>query len=151
MPCQGLPDGLYLVKQSSAGKGVDHFGILDIGNLLGVPGADGINPVVVHQTPPRIRHDWFQNTGSWLALGRITDEPFAIARHRMALANPAYDLFGNNCEHFARFIATGVRESKQLQAAGWAVGLTALVLTAPDEAPPRRRRRAKRPATRRAA
>lgn len=118
MPYQGRPDGLYLVMQKSPTKGVDHYGILDIGNKLLVQGADGINPVIVHQCPPSIRADLLEGTGTWNILGRITDEQYAIARYKAALADPAYNLFGHNCEHFARFVATGVRESKQLQAAG---------------------------------
>ena len=86
--------------------------------------------VVVHQTPPGIKADWLQHTGEWRVLGRITDEPFAVARYRAALANPKYDLFGHNCEHFARFVATGVRESKQLQAAAVVAGLATLVMLA---------------------
>jgi len=38
VPYQGFPDGLYLVMQRSVGKGIDHYGILDIGNRLGVRG-----------------------------------------------------------------------------------------------------------------
>lgn len=140
MPYQNFADGLHLVKQRSAGKGVDHYGILDIGNRLQVQGADGINPVLVHQSPPGIQANWLQNTGAWKALGRIIDEPYAIARYHAALASSAYDLFGHNCEHFARFVATGVRESTQLQAAGWVAGLTALVIVASAEEPPRPRR-----------
>jgi hypothetical protein len=137
VPYQNLADGLYLVTQRSAAKGVDHYGILDVGNRLRVPGADGTNPVVVHQCPPGIRADWLQDTGAWEVLGRITDEPYAVARYHTALANPAYDLFGHNCEHFARFVATGVRESKQLQAAGWIAGLATLVIVASAEERPK--------------
>lgn len=118
MPYQGYLEGLYLVAQKSATKGVDHYGILDIGNRLAVQGADGINPVIVHQRPPSIQAEWLQGTGTWNVEGKITDERHAMARYRAALADPAYDLFGHNCEHFARFVATGVRESKQLQVAG---------------------------------
>lgn len=127
---QGYPDGLYLVVQKSPTKGVDHYGILDIGNNLEVTGADRINPVIVHQCPPGIRADWLQDTGTWNVLGKITDERYAIERYKAALANPAYDLFGHNCEHFARFVATGVRESTQLQAAGVVAGLAALAVVA---------------------
>ena len=130
MSYQGYPDGLYLVVQKSPTKGVDHYGILDIGNNLEVTGADGINPVIVHQCPPGIRADWLQDTGTWNVLGKITDERYAIERYKAALANPAYDLFGHNCEHFARFVATGVRESTQLQAAGVVAGLAALAVVA---------------------
>lgn len=130
MPYQGYLDGLYLVTQRSPGKAVDHYGILDIGDRLGVGGADGINPVIVHQSPPGIKAEWLQHTGEWRVLGPITDEPYAIERYKAALANPKYDLFGHNCEHFARFVATGIRESKQLNAAAVVTGLAVLVMIA---------------------
>jgi hypothetical protein len=63
-------------------------------------------------------------------LGPVTDEQFALQRLKVAAANPDYDLFGNNCEHFARFVATGVRESTQLRAAVVVVGLAALTFFA---------------------
>jgi hypothetical protein len=130
MPYQGYVDGVYLVAQKSEEKGVDHYGVLDIGNRIRHPAIDGANPVVIHQTPPTIRFDWFQNTGAWRVLGKVTDEPFALQRMQAALANPAYDLFGNNCEHFARFVTTGARQSIQLQAGVVVVGLTALAILA---------------------
>jgi len=40
-----------------------------------------------------------------------------------ANSDPTYNLFGNNCEHFARYVTTGIKESKQLQTA---VGLISL-------------------------
>ena len=130
MPYQGHPDGLYLLVQRSEEKGVDHYGILDIGNRIGGPHVDGRHPVVIHQTPPSIRLDWLQGTGIWRVLGKITDEGHAIRRMRIAFLNPAFDLFGHNCEQFARFVATGVNESTQLQAIGFVVGLTALAIVA---------------------
>ncbi len=129
MPYNGLGNGLYLIKQNSQVKGisVEHYGILDIGNRLNLQ-AYGWSPVVIHQTPPRIRTDWLENTGEWTVLGRITDERYAIARINKALENDKYDLFGNNCEHFARFVATGKRESMQLQTAALLMGLIALIV-----------------------
>lgn len=126
MPYQGHPDGLYLLRQRSHTKGVDHYGILDIGPRLHYQ--QYLQPVVIHQTPPSIRCDWLQNTGEWTILGKIEDEAAAIARIHEALANPGYDLFGNNCEHFARFIASGRRESTQLQAAVVMAGAAALAV-----------------------
>lgn len=131
MPYQGLQDGLYLVKQKSQEKGVDHYGVLDVGNRIRHPHANGINPVIIHQTPPSIRIDWFESTkGDWAVLGRISDEAKATARLQQAFKNPLYDLFGHNCEHFARFVATGKKESSQLQAAGMMLGLAALTFVA---------------------
>ena len=126
MPYQNLQDGLYLLKKKSAQKGAEHFGILDIGNRMRNPGVTVNHPVIVHQTPPSIRVDWLQNTGIWQVLDRIVDEADAIQRMNAAFRNPSYSLFGNNCEHFARYVATGARESYQLQAAGLVAGLTAI-------------------------
>jgi hypothetical protein len=109
--------GLYLVKCAVEVKGkllVDHYGIVDVGNILGqLPPGDG-RSIVVHQTSPEIKKDWFE-PGDWLNLGTITDIEFAKQRFNEAIKNPKYDLFGNNCEHFARFISTGKRESLQIQ------------------------------------
>lgn len=127
MPYQNLNDGLYLVRQKSAAKGVDHYGILDVGNRIKHPQVIPVQPVVIHQRPPHIQLDWLQNTGEWMILGVITDEADAITRMNEAVENPNYDLFGHNCEHFARFVATGKRESTQIQVAVVLVGLAALV------------------------
>lgn len=130
MPYQGYEDGLYLVKQKSIDKGVDHYGILDIGNRIHHPNVDGINPVLIHQTPPHIKLDWLQDTGAWDVQGKITDEKMAIERIKHALKDPAYNLLGNNCEHFSRFVATGKRESTQVQAVVAMAGLAVIAIAA---------------------
>ena len=133
MPYQGYPDGLYLLKQPSAHKlGIDHYGIWDIGNRLRLQGTDGHHPVVIHQLPGGIQIDWFQDTGAWTVLGKVSDEMDALNRIKRAFADPTYRLFDNNCEHFARYIATGVKESTQIQAAGIIVGLATLVYLTRD-------------------
>ena len=116
MPYQNLEDGLYLVEQASNKNGipVTHYGVLDVGNILQHPEIDGTHPVVIHQTPPNIRADFLGNTGSWNISGKVTDVSGAIARVKEAIKNPAYDLFGNNCEHFARFVTLGQRYSNQV-------------------------------------
>jgi hypothetical protein len=128
MPFQGLEDALYLVAQRSPKKGVDHYGILDVGNNLGYVAAPA--PVVVHQSPPAIRADWLSVTGAWRVVWRIPDTAGALDRLRLALARPSYDLLGNNCEHFARYVATGKRESTQLHSAMVIVSLGSLVVLA---------------------
>ena len=132
MPYLNLEDGLYLIRRNSDKGGVHHYGILDVGNRIQNPMVHIENPVVIHQVPPAIRIDWLQNTGSWQDCWRITDEDYAIQRMKQAFNNPGYDLFGNNCEHFARYVATGVRESTQLQVVGVMAGLAALVWIASD-------------------
>lgn len=116
MPYQNLEDGLYIIEQPAEKNGIriTHFGILDVGNVLRHPNIDGSHPIVVHQTPPNIRADFLGNTGSWNIRGKIEDIAGAIERIKEAAKNPSYDLFGNNCEHFARFIAQGERYSSQV-------------------------------------
>ena len=116
MPYQNYPDGLYLLKQPSEKNGIaiDHYGIIDIGNVLDHPQLDGSHPVVIHQTPPNIRINWLKDTGHWNILGKVVDVPSAKMRLREAFTNPRYDLFGNNCEHFARFVAMNQHSSGQL-------------------------------------
>lgn len=128
MPYQGLQDGLYLVVQHSPEKGVDHYGVLDVGNNLRYLTA--IEPVVVHQSPPAIRADWLSATGAWQVADRIVDTAAALVRLRAALENPSYDVLGNNCEHFARYVAYGKRESGQVQGAVVVVGLIGLLIFA---------------------
>lgn len=130
MPNQQYPNGLYLLKQESETKCVDHYGILDIGNRINHSRAGRRRPVVIHQTPPSIRLDFLQDTGTWLVLGRIPDEEAAKSRINTAFKNPAYGWFRHNCEHFARYVATGRFESTQLQAACILAGfgLMALVI-----------------------
>jgi len=135
--------------QRSAEKGVDHYGILDIGNRRGAP-LDGPDPVIMHQRPPRITANWLYETGTWRVLYKIPDEDAALERLRLALYDPTYAVLRHNCEHFARFVAFGVWESKQVQAGGWVViGLITLAVMAPSEERSQLRRR--RPKVRRAA
>jgi hypothetical protein len=132
MPYENLQDGLYLLRQAAQKPGIHHYGILDVGNRICHPQVRGGQPVVIHQTPPTIRIDWLQNTGQWEIHLRITDEEEAIRRINQAFTTPTYNFFGNNCEHFARYVATGVRESTQLQSASFVAGLVALVWIAND-------------------
>jgi len=116
MAYQNLDDGLYLLTQESDGKSVDHYGILDAGNRLGIEEARfSRQPVVVHQRPPSIQWNWLRETGKWRVKGKIADEAMAKARIKKAARDPLYRLFSNNCEHFARYVAYGIRESWQVQ------------------------------------
>jgi hypothetical protein len=116
MPYQHLSDGLYLLRQWSPEKGVWHFGILDVGNRIKNRSINrGSQPIVIHQTPPTIKMEWLRETGAWEVLGRIADEKIALLRINEAAKNPTYDLFVNNCQHFATYVATGVRQSTQVQ------------------------------------
>jgi len=129
VPYQGYADGLYLVTQRSREKGVDHFAIIDIGNSFSLPEADGVNAVVVHLCRSGVVVEPLRHTGTWRVLEKITDEASAVERYHDAVADP-YKLFANNCEHFARFIASGVRESKQVKAVYFFTGLAVMAVAA---------------------
>lgn len=128
MPYQNLNDGLYLIKQPSHKVGIEHYGILDVGNTIQHPQANVLHPIVIHQIPPRIRMDWLKDTGNWNIVGEVKPEFLgqAIGRIKVAFKDPNYDLFCNNCEQFARFIVQGEKYSTQLR---W-VGGIALILVA---------------------
>lgn len=131
MPFKKFTDGLYLAKQKSRIKPnlIDHYGIIDIGNVLNHPQGNKKMPIVIHQAFPTIRIDWLCNTGKWNILGKVKDSKLSNAKFRIqkAIKNPKYNLFGNNCEQFARYVTTGIKESEQLQAAVGIVALGALL------------------------
>ncbi|MBI3754733.1 MAG: lecithin retinol acyltransferase family protein [Deltaproteobacteria bacterium] len=86
-------------------------------------------PIVIHQALPCIRVDWLSNTGRWIIMGKVVDNSLINAKKRIqqAIKNPKYGLFDNNCEHFARYVTTGIKESKQLQGAVAVIALGALL------------------------
>ena len=136
MPYYQYSDGLYLVKQKSKGKVkgiIDHYGIVDIGNQLNHPKVDGQQPIVIHQTPPRISFDWLQKTGTWEMVGKISNTDKAINRIYQALKYPKYDLFANNCEHFVTYVADGKKQSQQLRAVTIIAGLAVLAFAPWDK------------------
>lgn len=114
-----LPPGLYWIVRQSQKKGVEHHAVLDVGNCIGYPDVYPTSPIIVHQTPPQIRRDPYYGTGDWKIVMAIEDHANAIHRLRVACANPFYNTAANNCEHFARYVATGVRESHQVRAVGF--------------------------------
>jgi hypothetical protein len=123
-----ISSGLYLVRQYSPTKGVDHYAILDVGNRLEYDNAPW--PVILQLTPMGVQAAWLHGTGAWLVLYEVDDEMSAVARIRQAMSTPCYDLFGNNCEHFARYVATGKRESSQVQTAVVVAGVIGLIALA---------------------
>jgi hypothetical protein len=122
-PFSQFPEGMYLLKRPSTYPLIEHYGVLVTGNLVRELGINSVAPVVIQQTLPRARVDWAEATGNWNMVGQVLPPlvPFAMERVSIAFTNPNYDLFENNCEQFARFIAAGEKTSTQL----WAVGLGA--------------------------
>ena len=61
MAYQTVADGFYLLRQKSRDKGVDHYGILISGRWFEGMYISALDPVVVHQLPPRIRSSRTRN------------------------------------------------------------------------------------------
>jgi len=93
---------------------IEHFGIMDVGNRLRLEGIDSSRPVIVHQTPPRIRAESIRGDAEWTVVEKITDEEAARMRLLSALKKPSYDVIDHNCEQFAWFVAQDERKSPQL-------------------------------------
>jgi hypothetical protein len=130
IPISRLAPGLYLIMQTCANKGFHHYAILDVGNRLGYQDGPTRGPVIVHQTPPHPRRELANGTGVWKIVMKIADERHAWERLNEACTNPQYDALINNCEHFAKYVATGTRESRQVQVVGFVAAFVVLVLAA---------------------
>jgi hypothetical protein len=121
-----LPNrGLFLVERRLANKPGRHVGILDVGNTFQQQRLGWWSSVVYQYGPTGITFE--DLTAYWTTIKPITDVAGAVSRFREARL-AAYDLVTNNCEHFARYVASGSRESKQVQAWGWVLGITAACL-----------------------
>jgi hypothetical protein len=109
-----LSRGLYLVKTSLPNKPGEHYAILDIGNVLRMAGVVG--PLLYELGPRGVLAALV--TAELIVLERIQNEAAAIERFAAARQSARYSLLFNNCEHFATYVARGVRTSEQAQAVG---------------------------------
>ena len=85
--------------------------------------------MILHRTDLGVRADWAADMGTVHIMGQVPPHlvPLAVARFSVALQENDYDLFTNNCEHFARYVTEGQKYSTQVVAAV-AVGVLALVV-----------------------
>ncbi len=107
-----------------------HHALIDTDNRLGLlRSRDLFGPRVVvadlNASGPSMA--LVDDVSEWTAVQEVTDVEGARARLPVAQARGPYDPFGNNCEHFANEVATGKRESPQLQAAVAVLCLSALL------------------------
>ena len=116
MPYKGLEDGSISLFNGRPPRGsiITAFSIL----AIDAPSSDALGPVILHQRRPSNTANWLRDTGDWLVLRKIEDESAALERLRIALTDPAYAVLRHNSERFARSVAFGVWENKQLQASG---------------------------------
>ncbi len=106
---------LYLAKQWAPEKVVEHYAIIGPGRHLGFPRILGSLVLELMAGGPRVRHLGLNE--SW-TLQPIQDVVGACKRIRELSRDwkrHEYDALGNNCEHWARYIASGVRRSEQVR------------------------------------
>jgi hypothetical protein len=124
-PPRWVLEDMYLVKQRTSYKIVDHYGVVVAGNALQWLGCSPDHPLVFDLNDKGVQWDWLDLSGKWAFLEKIPsyEVPYAIERLRVAMDDSNWTLFSNNCEQWANFIIKGNKESSQLQFFG---GLAAL-------------------------
>lgn len=121
-----VSNGVFLLKRWSREKGVDHYAV----GLVGNPAWQaGFNQATTMQLlPTGIHVEAWTEGDRWEVLAQAGDARAALAR-LAALLEERYALLSANCEHFAREVVTGVRESRQVQGLA-VVGLLAALIIA---------------------
>jgi hypothetical protein len=113
---------------------ITHYGVIEIGNILKLVRADSRFPIVYHQTADNgFCFEYLD--GNWSIIGKVKNDQLGVARQRLIAASKekGYDLFGNNCEHLARFVTEGKKTSSQMQAAGVVAGIAAICWLSKDK------------------
>lgn len=109
-------EGIYLVKRKGAKSTLyDHYGFAVSGNLLKNFNLPIGKPKVIHKIDTGIIQNDF-DSHSWEVISKMPNNeiPLAILRTRLSIKD-GYNLLFDNCEHFARFVTTGKKESSQVQ------------------------------------
>lgn len=110
-------NGIYLVKRKSTYAPFikEHYGVAIIGRYLRNFNPQWNKATVIHKTNLGVRRDNF-NPFEWEKVEKISEQNITDAVNRTGITmNDAYDLLSDNCEHFARFVTTGKKESTQVQ------------------------------------
>lgn len=136
IPFKNIRDGVYLVKkQSTAIPRKQHYGVLVVGWPLRLFGFYGSEPIIIHRTET-IRVEFAEATDS---VWEIVDETpsheivSAAARASEEFRQPDYSVLTDNCEHTARYIVLGVRQSTQVASfVAGAIGVGFLLWLAND-------------------
>ncbi|TGK88243.1 hypothetical protein EHQ23_05235 [Leptospira bourretii] len=125
-----LPKGVYLAIRPAEKMGglIDHYGVVEIGNVLGLVEYDVRYPIVYEKNAGEGLVVNYTDS-RWKIVSKVDDQFLDKVKLRLnsAFQNPGYDLFGNNCEHFARYIVEGKSYSGQLQTAGVIAGLVGII------------------------
>jgi len=119
--------GYYQLARPKAAGFVRHYGVAE-GNYLGQCRVFELSPRGCVWTGPQQFADGENVTAlSWKPLTEGSEILRRVSEVQRKYSK--FSLLGNNCEHAARFIWTGDRESKQVKGFGWAAAaLVALII-----------------------
>jgi hypothetical protein len=117
-----IPQGIYLVSRPAVAKpACRHFAVFLWGEWEMNLAQNGCYyPIVAELNSTGIQVDWHEG-GFWTVHFQVAPEEELQVLWRLertCAADPDYALWDRNCEQFARWITTGVWESKQLQTVG---------------------------------
>lgn len=118
-------NGVFLLKRWSPEKGLDHYAV---GLSASAAWRAGFRQATAIQlVPTGLRSAVWTEGDRWEVLAQAVNEQAALGR-LAALLEGRYALMSSNCEHFARDVVTGVRESRQVQGAVLVGVLAAIVI-----------------------
>lgn len=109
--------GLYQIKQYNPEKRLDHYAVLDAGNILRLAPEDFPFPLIYDLSPEGIQWRPLYEGETWEVLLEVHPQnyPAAIQRAQEAIQQPEYHVAANNCEQFSRYITEGEKYSTQVQ------------------------------------
>jgi len=120
-----IRNGVFLLKRWSPEKGVDHYSVGLAGSAACRAGFR--QATVMQLGPTGTRSAVWTEGDRWEVLAQAGNERAALGRLAAQLEG-RYALMSSNCEHFAREVVTGVRESRQVQGAVLVGVLAAIVI-----------------------
>jgi hypothetical protein len=112
-------EGIFLVRRKGAkSNAYDHYGVAVSGKYLKNFSLLGQKVKVIHRIhefdTKVIEEDY--NPFTWQTVHKMPESEIPLAILRTYLTQyDKYNLLFDNCEHFARFITTGKKESSQVQ------------------------------------
>lgn len=108
-------EGIHLVKRRAvASKAAEHYGFAVVGDPVKYFSSPSSGSIVIHKTNIGIHPDPF-DPFLWEKVKTLDGNVLAAVARAHHSYRDAYNLFFDNCEHFARFVVTGIKESTQIQ------------------------------------